>query len=850
VLAAYTGLLNRGQAAANLPLQQWQGPTIAGFNPTQRAAFDEVNAAQGMALPWVNAATQYAGIGAAPVLPSVMGVSGANIQQFQNPFTQQVTQAAQQLFNEQNAEQLQNVVGDAVSRGAWGGDRAGVAQAELARQQALAQNPALAQILQQGYGQALQELNTQQQLQLQGGEGDAWRAANAAAQLSGLGEQAQAGQLAGASAQLQVGSLGQQLQQQELNAPIAQFQQQQAFPYQTTNFLQGLVEGIGPAFGGSSATTAPGPNLFGQAAGLGISGLGVANQLGAFSGSDAASVDALATTGGGNALETTAGMVDTIPPSRRGGRVRRVLGGLVPGFTAGLVPGMTANDVADVNAAVAMAGASPVRPLAPSSAHGLPFTSPSSTTMGSGGGQDNTLQTIGTLASIAAIAASDPALKHVKGKTGSALDRIRGLEVRDARYRWEPPRTERPMLMADNVGDVLPQAVSGKAPVRMINMNEIVPTLVQGIKELDRRTGRASGGMVGAFGGSGASMAPLAPNPGAAPPAMVGVDPRLQQLYARYAQLPIEQLQRLAVMTSAASPQGQMVQRALRQKQLAPASTRTFPSTAPQVPGFPDATTGVVAPGYADGGNIIGTPIPTGGDTGDGPLNHPTGSRAVVIDMLGPGSESAHGGVAPGTARMSFASSPGYGIALPRIEFNPSSTGALGPTWAPGQALLSERSPITDSPAGFGVTPAVPPLVTQLPASVASPSVAFAPPTPPVLPGFGPQYQPYGANGWTIPSYRRGGLVPHLSVGGFDAGDDTVDGQRFDLSDPLIRLGAAMMASRSPFPLTQLGEGLGFAARSAPQRPYALAHRRFYTLPILRAPAGVPDVDPVNDQPP
>lgn len=94
-------------------------------------------------------------------------------------------------------------------------------------------------------------MGQQQNLQLQGLEGNSWLAENAAAQESGLGNEAQNSLLSGASSELQTGALEQQLQQEELNVPEEQFLQQQAFPYQATDYLAGLVEGAAPGEAGA-----------------------------------------------------------------------------------------------------------------------------------------------------------------------------------------------------------------------------------------------------------------------------------------------------------------------------------------------------------------------------------------------------------------------------------------------------------------------------------------------------------------------------------------------------------------------------------------------------------------------
>lgn len=134
VLSAYQNLINQGTAVSQLPLQQYQGPTIAGFNPTQQAAFSEVNQAQGAALPYVNAAQQYLSAGADNPFSQVMTWSPSNLSQFENPYTQQVTQATQNLLNQQNAEQFNQANAAAASSGAFGGDRESVLESQMAQQ--------------------------------------------------------------------------------------------------------------------------------------------------------------------------------------------------------------------------------------------------------------------------------------------------------------------------------------------------------------------------------------------------------------------------------------------------------------------------------------------------------------------------------------------------------------------------------------------------------------------------------------------------------------------------------------------------------------------------------------------
>jgi hypothetical protein len=387
VLADYQNLVNQGQAVSQLPLQQYQGPVIAGFNPTQQAAFSEVDQAQGSALPYINAAQSYLAAGAQPVMNQVQGFN--SLGEYENPYTQQVTQATENLLNNQNAQQFNQANASAASAGAFGGDRESVLEAQMAQQQQLAEAPTLANIQSQGFTGAEQELNAQQNLQLQGGEGSAWLAENAAGEEAGLGNQAQNSLLSGASAQLQTGALEQQLQQEELQVPEAQFEQQQQFPYQTTNYLAGIIEGAAPGEGGTTTTTTPGPNLIGQLMGLGAAGLGAANSSGLFS-SGSAVDDPYASAASALGMSDANLLNFGYEPLRRGGRIRvpvlRDIGGTVPSFPSASTSlgGFDAGDMADIAAAVQLAGAPPVTmPPAPA-AHASPFPAGANVTMQGG----------------------------------------------------------------------------------------------------------------------------------------------------------------------------------------------------------------------------------------------------------------------------------------------------------------------------------------------------------------------------------------------------------------------------------------------------------------------------------
>jgi len=174
---------------------------------------------------------------------------------YMNPYTSGVVNATMANMNEQNQQQQQQVLGNAIAKGAMGGDRVGVAQSELARQQNLANQQTISGLWNQNYSQALQAAQGQQALGLQ-----------AANTYSGLGTAASTAAVQSGLAALQGG-------ENQYNRDYAQYQAEQSYPFQKASWLGSIVEGLGSSAGGSSTTTSQGGNglssIFGGALGLG-----------------------------------------------------------------------------------------------------------------------------------------------------------------------------------------------------------------------------------------------------------------------------------------------------------------------------------------------------------------------------------------------------------------------------------------------------------------------------------------------------------------------------------------------------------------------------------------------------
>jgi hypothetical protein len=321
---AYTQLLGQAQNAASTPYQQYTGQLVAGLSPDQESGISAVENAQGAANPYINAAAQEVGQSTQDLWGNTQQYSPSAIEQYESPYTQSVLNTTEAAENNQDAIQQQGIVGNAISAGAWGGDRSAVAQGITAGQQAIANNATNANIEQAGFTSAQNEFNTEQTSQLGANEANSWLASQGANTLAGLGNEAESTELTGANALLSTGSLEQGQAQAELNVPYEQYQAALAYPYQQDSWLQGLETNLGSSAGGTGTTSSPAANPISQYGGLalGTGALGLAGyNAGLFGGSAATAatsegvMDATAAAGGaadgaaaGETLDTIAGL--------------------------------------------------------------------------------------------------------------------------------------------------------------------------------------------------------------------------------------------------------------------------------------------------------------------------------------------------------------------------------------------------------------------------------------------------------------------------------------------------------------------------------------------------------------
>ena len=221
---------------------------VAGMSPEQLQAAQLASSGVGSYQPFLAAATQFAGPGGAAA--------------FMNPYEDAVIDQAMQDIARGGAMQQNQLAGQAVGAGAFGGSRSAVASGELARGTLEQQARTAGQLRASGYQQAQQA------------------AAQAARQFGQLGTAAQQMGVQDINTLLGIGSLMQGQSQQELDAARQNLLAQQALPYQEIGFLSDIFRGVPALQQTTTAQTTPDPSTFQQLAGLGIAGLGAMNYFG------------------------------------------------------------------------------------------------------------------------------------------------------------------------------------------------------------------------------------------------------------------------------------------------------------------------------------------------------------------------------------------------------------------------------------------------------------------------------------------------------------------------------------------------------------------------------------------
>ena len=251
----YQYLMQQGKALQQQPYQAYQGTLVPDVNPTQQAAVNQSTQYSQAAQPYLSQAGQMTQQAAAGYNPQnyAQGVAG-----YMSPYMQQAMGATAAQMNNINQQQQQQLLGDTIKQGAFGGDRGQIAQAALMNQQNLATGNVLANMANTGYNAAAANYMA--------GLGAQGQLAN---QYGNIGNLAQTAGMTGAAQLGTAGGIPYAVQQAQNAANYQQYAQQQAYPMQTLGFLANMASGLGAGQGGTSATTQPGGNIMSQVLGLG-----------------------------------------------------------------------------------------------------------------------------------------------------------------------------------------------------------------------------------------------------------------------------------------------------------------------------------------------------------------------------------------------------------------------------------------------------------------------------------------------------------------------------------------------------------------------------------------------------
>jgi len=270
------------QLPQTIPQQQ-----VAGFSPTQEAAMNLAFQGIGAFQPFLQAgqAAQTAGLGSAAAGAEAlrqMNFDPSRAQQFMDPYQQAVTNEAVKEIDRQAAMAENQLAGQAVKAGAFGGSRFGIQQSELARNAQDLRSRRIFEDLSRNFQQAQASAaaaNQQRAQQAAGFANIGKLTSGIGSTMAGLGAQTQALQGQDVSQLLGIGGLQQQQAQTQLGAQYQNQLNQMMEPFRRLSFGSQTLQQVTPGAGTAQQTIAPMPttNPFAQAAGIitgGIGGLG------------------------------------------------------------------------------------------------------------------------------------------------------------------------------------------------------------------------------------------------------------------------------------------------------------------------------------------------------------------------------------------------------------------------------------------------------------------------------------------------------------------------------------------------------------------------------------------------
>ena len=237
---------------SQLPYQPYSGPRVAGFRPVEQQAFDiaqqaATNQVGSQQLAQATEAAQRA----AAFSPEMFQ---QNVQGFMNPYQQNVIDATMNRLAQARAERDAATKAQLAASRAFGNERRGVYEAQLAAEQDRNTAETLANLYSQGYGQAANLASALPGQQLAG-----------AAALAGYGNQALQQQQAYANMLAGVGQQQRGMAQQNLDIAYQDFLAQRGYPIEQLKIFQSGLSGLPNVQSSTTSTTQPGSGFLGTA---------------------------------------------------------------------------------------------------------------------------------------------------------------------------------------------------------------------------------------------------------------------------------------------------------------------------------------------------------------------------------------------------------------------------------------------------------------------------------------------------------------------------------------------------------------------------------------------------------
>ena len=275
-MAATLGELLKQQVV--VPQQQ-----VAGFSPTQTGAMNLAMQGIGAYQPFLDAAqaTQAAALGTTGAGVQALGQMNfdpSRAQAFMDPYQQAVTNEALKEIDRQSQMAANQLAGQAVKAGAFGGSRFGIQQSELARNAADLKSRRIFEDLSRNYQQAqqaAQAANTQRMQQAQQFGNLGRQTSGIGGAMAGLGAQTQAMGQSDVNQLMGIGGMQQQLAQRMFDTQTANVAAMENAPFQRLSAGAGI---LGQLLPGGAGTQVVAPfaqtNPYAQAAGLLATGAG------------------------------------------------------------------------------------------------------------------------------------------------------------------------------------------------------------------------------------------------------------------------------------------------------------------------------------------------------------------------------------------------------------------------------------------------------------------------------------------------------------------------------------------------------------------------------------------------